>query len=391
MNEAVVTPIHDIYKYIKVRQKQLDQILSKSSELSQNLTKIMSDRDMVDDVNYEIKRVTEGELDFDEIESSLRLFKDGSGDYNYLQDLLSQFNKLASEEKVDSEYLTQLFSYIKQWFERSAGEHGIFSRYNSPYNMAGRVENVDWDSLSEHVDSDYSEIIISFLKDVTLFYQVTNKFFKDFQRKLDETDEWKKQVRDNPKGQSEYGDTGHGIPSSEDVETLYHASINAHTLAKTGFQSNFERKGMGGGPDDTTSFTHDFEVARTIARTLRDIVAIANGELTGNTVMQWWRDDGLDLKKELEDPEYRNGFDPGDPYQVFYLYNRYLWFNNIRENPLLMDTSKEFFQQFKGSNLKDIGIISAKVNMKHPGVSYNASEKEFRVHPDSILGIEKVM
>jgi len=48
-------------------------------------------------------------------------------------------------------------------------------------------------------------------------------------------------------------------------------------------------------------------------------------------------------------------------------------------------------RKFKALNRKDIGILVADVDMTHPDIMYFGAEREFRVPPEAVLDIKKVI
>jgi hypothetical protein len=75
-------------------------------------------------------------------------------------------------------------------------------------------------------------------------------------------------------------------------ETLYHVTTAADAVRDDKLRSRFElnlvaTKGLGGGEDDTISFTADLDVARDIDRGLHEASAVARGDFTTEDMVRW--------------------------------------------------------------------------------------------------------
>ena len=75
-------------------------------------------------------------------------------------------------------------------------------------------------------------------------------------------------------------------------ETLYHVTTAAEAVRDDKLRSRFElgliaTKGLGGGEDDTLSFTADIDVAKDIDRGLHEASAVARGDFTVEDMYRW--------------------------------------------------------------------------------------------------------
>jgi len=242
-----------------------------------------------------------------------------------------------------------------------------------------------------------------------------------------------------------------GIPASAemgDVETLYHASVDAKGLYRDGFSDTMPAESssaglggsqsLGGGKGSGISFTEDLYVAKEIARVFKEVAMIARGELGLSAMLDWvkrspytkkimewyhrnyracdrcsmdprnpmrfvqmvFNEDHLadvkagrakydpKLSQVMQEVPYSEVF-PG-PEGVMGLYLSYLNFSG-RYDPKFFGVGgpKGLVKRFKGLNPKDIGYIEATVNTAHPSASYGVGEREVRVPPEAVLSVDK--
>lgn len=189
-------------------------------------------------------------------------------------------------------------------------------------------------------------------------------------------------------------------PPHADVEKLYHASVDAKELSRSGFQKEIPEAGGLGGSQATkggfdkrgVSFTSDFYVAKEIARSLKEASLIARGKVKGTDVYEWARSAGV-KEKVREIFQHERGYaTPKDSADVMHLYNVYLnvagW-EGKRYNPLYVVNFKKFMASMKKVNPNDIGVIVASVDMTNPEITYFSGMHEYRVPVDAILSIDK--
>ena len=181
-------------------------------------------------------------------------------------------------------------------------------------------------------------------------------------------------------------------PKSENVETLYHATINADKINSSGFIKDYENtEGLGGSVKLKSgkpgiSFTADLYVAKEVARCLKEAIMICNDEIDANDILEWSKDKDqlLDSLKSIN-----NHKDLTSKVAVFDLYKIYLAYN--RYDPVFFGSSENFINIFSGKSTSDVGIIAASVDMTNKDIMYLSSMEEYRVPVESVLSIEKVI
>jgi len=185
----------------------------------------------------------------------------------------------------------------------------------------------------------------------------------------------------------------------QDVETLYHASINARKLLQSGFDRSLPNEsssaGLGGsqsigGGRRGISFTDDLYVAKEIARVLKEVVMVARGDVGWNQIMGWVARSGKERQILAHYANYRaeGGFD--DEEKAMALYLSYLNFSG-RYDPKFFGVGgpKGMVAKFKGVNIRDVGYIVARVDLTDPDIVYGSGEREWRVPPEAVLKVTK--
>ena len=181
-------------------------------------------------------------------------------------------------------------------------------------------------------------------------------------------------------------------PPSEDVETLYHASVNAAALLSKGFDPSGKHETEGlGGSQTGISFTSDLYIAKEIGRALKITAMIARGEVKAADVLRWSKVDGvLDDVKAAYASNVGGPMGDWNPEKTMALYEFYLAFNNAY-NPVFMGNKKDLLRRLKGKNPRGIGVIEAKVDMSHPDIEYLSAEYEYRVPPEAVLSVDRIL
>ena len=194
-------------------------------------------------------------------------------------------------------------------------------------------------------------------------------------------------------------------PETEEVETLYHASVDAKPLLRSGFNPQ-GKGGMGlGGSTDTDSgkpaisFTYDLHIAKEIARTLKEGVLIAHGQVAPREVLEWAERAGF--KDKVVETAQHTYFNRGiweDPSKrvehamaYWYAYLAYAGRAGKRYNPEFWTGPKYLIPQFKRVKYGDIGVLVADVNMEDPDITYKPAEREYRVPVSAIVDLKKVI
>lgn len=228
---------------------------------------------------------------------------------------------------------------------------------------------------------------------------------------------------------SDHWGGGYKKPEHEDVEVLYHASVNAKELLVDGFddrQDKGDSMGLGGSQGNLISFTSDLYIAKEIARSLKEVVGIAKGVYGVKDVLDWARDDGLldtvkrkydellgDIAREMYKKANPDAFgiisglkrlqdgevDRQEALKRLYtrktafeLYRYYLTFNEDRYNPVYMmwGSIEDYLKRLSRVNPKSVGVIAAKIDMSKVE-DYKPAEREYRVPPEGVLDVTKVI
>ena len=169
------------------------------------------------------------------------------------------------------------------------------------------------------------------------------------------------------------------------VEKLYHASVNAAPIYHNGFETKAKENFGLGGDRNVISFTHNFNYAREIARSLKEATMIAQDLITPTQVFHWMIKDGVYDKYEgSKNPEKYT-----TPGEVMELYRFYIALSPRRENTVFFGNMNELMNNLKKVKYQDIGIIEAEVDVE--GAEYLPHEYEFRVTPDKVLKLNKVI
>lgn len=181
-------------------------------------------------------------------------------------------------------------------------------------------------------------------------------------------------------------------PASEKVETLYHASVNAAELAQKGFRPGTHRvEGLGGSNEGRISFTSDLYIAKEIGRTLKIAVMIAKGQVKAKDILEWSRSEGIrDRVVSTFEGNYGRGQSMDTPGRVMQLYEAYLGHSSTY-NPVFMGDQNRLMQRLKGKNYRSVGVIAAEVDMTHPDITHYPAEREYRVPPEAVLKIVKLL
>lgn len=191
-------------------------------------------------------------------------------------------------------------------------------------------------------------------------------------------------------------------PATNKVELLYHATVNADSLMKTGFvvgdaNSTKNSEGIGGSNLDASgkksiSFTADIYIAKEIARCLKEAVMIAHGEIDIYDLITYAMQDGVAQEIERNFGFFSNeeNLARATTKQVFDYYRYYLSTSPKRYNPLFFD-SDHLMELFKTKQVEDVGIVVCQVDMTNPQILYLRSMEEFRVPPEAVIKVTKVL
>ena len=326
--------------------------------------------------------------------------------------------------------------YIQWGLEQALKELGRYERWAD--GMARALEDQDFDDEAAYIEEPLSPGEMKQLKALPAALQGATASFGLLLKRM-----------------ARLGDPSMGgaVPASaeaQDLETLYHASVNARQLAQSGFSLTMPEgdssAGLGGsqstgGGKKGVSFTEDAYVAKEIARVLKEVAMIARGEVKATEILDWASRSGqlsriidwygqnysnMDRMKErlvvegktiraeryglnqahLDDVKAgRSELDPkltstwapvplyevlgSDPVTAMGLYLSYLNFSGRYDPKFFGVGPKGLVARFKGLNPKNIGYITATINMADPHITYGKGEREFRVPPEAILSVDR--
>ena len=196
---------------------------------------------------------------------------------------------------------------------------------------------------------------------------------------------------------AQWGD-GKYVPDHEKTEVLYHATAFATEILRDGFsvEAPQGRTGVGNyGSQGTISFTHDLYIAKEIARCLKEVCMIANGQVKLPQVLDWIKRENpdIDLNNLMreEGVSVRNKEGPivVPPDRVVRMYNRFLWSTKMRSNPVFA-SYKNLITNLTGRNPQDIGVLACKVDMSQME-DYIPAEREVRVPASAVLSVKRIM
>jgi hypothetical protein len=202
----------------------------------------------------------------------------------------------------------------------------------------------------------------------------------------DEMGKWARSQSRKQKGMFQKIDVSEQMPSHEPFEILYHASSNVPALLNKGFKTRTELDkptGLGGGPSDFVSFTANPRIAKSIANALKIAVKISKGEISFDDLVNKYKKLGIIDAEDVESSK-RNYSDPKE--QAFYLYRIAL--SGIEKKGLGYNPFFAFvdFKEFAKTNINDIGVVKAKIDMSKVN-QYNQAEEEYRVPVDAISNV----
>lgn len=371
LTEALVPPVRNWLQYARARKKEWLGIHNEYEAAQAEYDRIKSNEETMDDFDDYLRDKYQREFDADDVRMFLYwMLKD----YESPRRIVSAIEAVIDAIEGDWEWHSK--KKFMSYFYDSVKNEELRKRIDRFLNYASH-EDPEFNPRY-YEDPQRWEAYISSLTDLA---QRTKAALDKTAKKLDANYKYW--------AMKEYEDR----PETEDVETLYHASANARELLEKGFTEDFGQRGTGlGRPEEgVISFTYDQKIAYDIAHALKVGVMIANGELKGHTVWRWLEDEGIDPRKAAE-VHGREVLKPDEPHKVWNLYNYWLWNNKIgRGNPVFMTNAKSLMEYLATKTKDDVGVLKAKVNMRHPGISFVKGEREFRVPPAAILSIDEMV
>lgn len=205
------------------------------------------------------------------------------------------------------------------------------------------------------------------------------------------------------------------IPKHEKFETLYHATPFVKEILREGFKTK-EQTGinvLGGETENSISFTADIEIAKEIARSIKDVINIAKGNITLKDLVRIAKEENIDIKKFSEWIEDYKSYvrkkrqggkldyfskkiiDPFDPnenlyddikYHIYQFYRNYMMHTSVRYNPLFFGVTNKNFENL---NINNVGVLAADCDMSKI-TRYLESMEEFRIKIDGIFNVRLI-
>ena len=243
----------------------------------------------------------------------------------------------------------------------------------------------DYETAQKWIDSIYSgmDIVEEYIKELSDLEKNVVAHLGDIERSMQ---------------QFHQGGGSEIMPDTKDREVLYHATVAGDAILSQGFKTRKEigKGALGGGPDDVISFTADPEIAKAIAVALVEVIRIAKGQITFETVMQMAKQHGINLEdssfykeytwfKEEQSKGTLGNTTTTEKELVFNLYRLYLsglGEKGVRYNPWFAFVS---IDEFASLQEKDVAVVACHINMKSDNLSWLASMQELRV-PISAIG-----
>ncbi len=173
-------------------------------------------------------------------------------------------------------------------------------------------------------------------------------------------------------------------PPHNEIETLYHATAFVTEILRDGFAAEkpTDRKGVGNfGSQNTISFTHEIETARTIMRSFKEIWMIVHGQLKARQLWEWIDNEGLTDK--VKKAWGGSKIELKSINDIVKLYRYWLSFTKLRQNPVLVNID-DLSEMMKSRSIKNIGVIACDVKLESSH-SYHVGESEFRVPASSVI------
>lgn len=198
-----------------------------------------------------------------------------------------------------------------------------------------------------------------------------------------------------------------------ETEILYHATPFIKEILSQGYKTKKELGNLemlGGDTEGGISFTADLNIAKEIAKCLKEATLIANGKMKINDIIKmikmdknfahqssdgsmWPLKDFINTSRSNQrkksvfkiNPELEKFIgkteDASSPKEVFQMYKRYLNYTKKRYNPVFFMTD---INSFKNLDVNNIGVLASKVDIGKT-INYLDSMEEYRIPPSAIL------
>lgn len=342
--------------------------------------------------------------------------------HEFLQELKKEIQRLkddycSTREKNFLESAGDYVSYIarifEDWYQSASNEMDYISGSKCG-EISSRIEKYNsvfmYAKDSPHYRKHYDEFLNDFENETTYRYNCGDERYqevmpvvntiknlvKDFDDYLKNT----KIVTDKHKircyvyykryekgGASDLKDRS-DFPPHQDVEYMYHATSNLPAILSQGFKYKSELEsptGLGGGESNVISFTSNPNIANTIASALKQAVKIAKGTVSSQEIINRYKRLNLITDEDIEESKREFTKDNEVAFKLFRLANFRRDQKGLRYDPWF---GFHNFESFSKTNIDDIGVIKAKIDMSKVK-SYHVGEEEYRVPKEAIIEIEK--
>ena len=385
--ESFVHEPRDLNLFMLNLSKEIKKREEKIVSLSKQLKFETDNTSDKEDKEYYFQKIlniaTNYKYDSEHLQYAIRTLKNALKPYDqHIADNIAELFSFA-KTATNSYDKFNMLSYIVKALERFQNDLEESLSYMQGFVAADFSEG--WEDYKEFYSSDITLVVKEIAKEYVELYQyikdyVLPKLSRLMQRRHARTDKDMAQK------------------SIEPVETLYHATVNATQLLKTGFKTDYRQsvEGIGGSNMDESgkpavSFTSDLYVAKEIARCLKEAIMIAKGELDIYDIKTMALQSGAAEEVEKAFPYYSKDENLKNvkPKDVFEYYRYYLAFSK-RYDPVFFD-SAHLMELFKNKKVEDVGILVCKVNMQDPNIKYLQAMEEYRIAPENVISIEKVL
>jgi hypothetical protein len=355
LNEKLVSRPANLLVFLSLRSKDIDWILAEIKTIEERFNKKLKDDDF-----YYVMR-SKGYAIIDSVSAFLfikrycdKLKSDIDATKRFGRDFLKYiFDDLDVKNKYND--LNRILEEINQYFKDLPQMRTM---------LADEKEHGGW-------PEDYFVFEKPVTKILTRFKEMYNLF-------KDKMDAWAMAMS------MEY-EPSTTLPPTEDIEVLYHASLYAREISKTGFEriKPENRVGVGVfGNQNNISLTYDQKIAMDISRCLKEMAMIAQGQLKLSHIKSWIDKENIDIDTTIVT------YPPKDTLDLLKLYNHYLWKSKIHPNPVFANIDNDLLKSLKITDIKNIGVLKCQVNMRYPDIRHKIGESEFLVPPEAIINIK---
>jgi hypothetical protein len=403
LNEAIANrPRTANYYIVKAKElRQLDSEFKKAGELL-NIHFTLS---------YELSKVLDN---YDLVNNILNLGHTLSSEYGpfglvSLAETLESYIKYQSPGYDFFKYIIEALKNIKNGLSDRPDISNLLQQIPSYEKTINLIKNdKDWYLLNPeyHGEEEINEVT-RFLEAIKILAPAFKKYktiIEDLDNKINAQSAFRvAQSSSNP---------AQWKPQHNDIELLYHATAYINEIINNGFQNEKPegRKGVGNiGYQNDISVTHDLKIATDIMRSLKELTMIANHELTARQIAGWvkienipnfpWRELTQISKGENKFgyPQYEKiTFEQFNIVQTARLYEKYIWLSKIHPNPVFVHID-DLVKTLVGKSVNDIGVLACQIDLTKVDFSdtskrtYETGESEFRVPPNSILSVRRIM